>query len=39
MSAGRYGNNVDERLQDIIALFAADRPVPDRYQDHALIGV
>ncbi len=39
MSVGRYGNKLDEPLQDVIALLATDRPVPERYQDHALIGI
>ncbi len=28
-----------ERLGEVVALLAADKPMPNRYQDHPLIGV
>ena len=39
MCAGRYGSDLKERLQDVLVLLATDRPMPDRYHDHALMGI
>lgn len=36
--SGVLGKRLDTLLRDAVALLVADRPLPARYVDHALIG-
>ena len=35
---GRYGKTLDADLSKVVALLVADRVLPWRYRDHALLG-
>ena len=35
---GRYRGTLDEELVAVIAMLAADQPLPERCFDHALVG-
>lgn len=35
---GRHGATIEHELRVLVALLAADESLPERYQDHALLG-
>jgi mRNA interferase YafQ len=37
-AAPHHAQDVDALLENVVALLADDRPLPEKYRDHALIG-